>query len=52
VVLADVVAAGGAADVPYLTIEDVRERLPAEAIREWESRFEAEVEAARRLRNL
>jgi flavin reductase (DIM6/NTAB) family NADH-FMN oxidoreductase RutF len=50
VVLADVVAAGRAADLPYLTIEDVRERLPAEAMREWARRYEAEVEAAHRLR--
>jgi flavin reductase (DIM6/NTAB) family NADH-FMN oxidoreductase RutF len=51
VVLADVVAAGGAAEVPFLTIEDVRERLPAAVMQEWERRFEAEVSAARRLRS-
>lgn len=50
VVLADVVAAGGAAESPFLTIEDVRERLPAEAMEEWARRYEAEVEAARRSR--
>jgi flavin reductase (DIM6/NTAB) family NADH-FMN oxidoreductase RutF len=52
IVLGDVVAAGGAAETEFLTIEDVRDRLPADAMREWARRFEAEVIAARRLREL
>jgi flavin reductase (DIM6/NTAB) family NADH-FMN oxidoreductase RutF len=52
IVLGDVVTAGGAAGAEYLTIEDARERLPVEAMDEWARRFEAEVAAARRLRNL
>jgi flavin reductase (DIM6/NTAB) family NADH-FMN oxidoreductase RutF len=52
IVLGDVVAAGGSAETEFLTIADARERLPAETIREWERRFEAEMAAARRLRNL
>jgi flavin reductase (DIM6/NTAB) family NADH-FMN oxidoreductase RutF len=52
IVLGDVVAAGGATDAEYLTIEDARERLPAEAMDEWARRFETEVAAARRLRNV
>jgi flavin reductase (DIM6/NTAB) family NADH-FMN oxidoreductase RutF len=52
IVLGDVVAAGGAADTEFLTIEDARERLPAEAMDEWARRFETEVSAARRLRNV
>jgi len=52
VVLGDVVASGGASRVDFLTIEDVRERLPAQVMDEWARRFEAEVAAARRLRGL
>jgi hypothetical protein len=52
VVLGDVVAAGGAADTEFLTIDDARARLPAEVLRQWAERFEAEVIAARRLRNI
>ena len=50
IVLADVVAAGGATNTPALTIEHVRERLSSDAMRDWERRHEAELEAARRLR--
>lgn len=50
VVLADVVASGGQAEAEFLTIDDVRERLPADVMREWARRYEAEVIAARRLR--
>jgi len=52
IVLGDVVAAGGATETEFLTIDDVRDRLPEEAMREWAGRFEAEVIAARRLREL
>lgn len=52
IVLGDVVASGGSADAEFLTIDDVRERLPAEVVDEWARRFEAEVAAARRLRSL
>lgn len=52
IVLGDVVAADGVAETEFLTIEEVRDRLPAEAMREWARRFEAEVTAARRLREL
>jgi flavin reductase (DIM6/NTAB) family NADH-FMN oxidoreductase RutF len=51
VVLGDVVASGGTPDAEFLTIADARERLPAEAMREWERRYEAEVITARRLRS-
>lgn len=50
IVLADVVAAGGRPQAPFLTIDDVREQLSADAFRRWNKRREAEVEAARRLR--
>jgi flavin reductase (DIM6/NTAB) family NADH-FMN oxidoreductase RutF len=50
IVLADVVAAGGTPNAPFLTIEHIRERLPADTKRAWEQRYEAEVEAARNLR--
>jgi flavin reductase (DIM6/NTAB) family NADH-FMN oxidoreductase RutF len=50
IVLADVVAAGGATNAPVLTIEHVRECLSSEAMRDWERRHEAELEAARRAR--
>ena len=42
IVLGDVVAAGGASDTEFLTIEYARERLPAEVLDEWARRFEAE----------
>jgi flavin reductase (DIM6/NTAB) family NADH-FMN oxidoreductase RutF len=50
IVLADVVAAGGAANAPFLTIEHVRERLSPAVTREWERRYRDEVQAARRAR--
>ncbi len=50
IVLADVVAAGGRPQAPFLTIDDVREQLSADAFRRWNKRREAEMEAARRLR--
>lgn len=50
IVLADVVAAGGATNAPVLTIEYVREWLSSDAMRDWERRREAEVAAARRAR--
>jgi flavin reductase (DIM6/NTAB) family NADH-FMN oxidoreductase RutF len=50
IVLADVVAAGGATNAPFLTIEHVRDWLSSDAMREWERRHESEVAAARRLR--
>ena len=50
IVLADVVAASGATDIPYLTIEHVRERLSPDARRAWAERYQAEVEAARSAR--
>jgi flavin reductase (DIM6/NTAB) family NADH-FMN oxidoreductase RutF len=50
IVLGDVVASGGTAEAEFLTIDDARERLPAEVLREWARRFESEVAAARRLR--
>jgi flavin reductase (DIM6/NTAB) family NADH-FMN oxidoreductase RutF len=49
-VLADVVAGARLKDEGFLTIEHVRERLPAEWLTEWERRYEEEVRAARRLR--
>jgi flavin reductase (DIM6/NTAB) family NADH-FMN oxidoreductase RutF len=52
IALADVVAAGGAANAPFLTIEHVRERLSADDMRAWERRYQAEVEAARRMRRV
>jgi flavin reductase (DIM6/NTAB) family NADH-FMN oxidoreductase RutF len=52
IVLADVVAGGGATNAPVLTIVHVRERLSSDAMRAWEQRYEAEVRAARRLRGL
>jgi flavin reductase (DIM6/NTAB) family NADH-FMN oxidoreductase RutF len=50
IVLADVVAAGGATNAPVLTIEHVRESLSSDAMRDWERRHEAEVAAARSAR--
>jgi flavin reductase (DIM6/NTAB) family NADH-FMN oxidoreductase RutF len=50
VVVADVVAGRRLRDVPVLTIEHVRERLPAEWLEEWERRRERELEDARRFR--
>ena len=51
IVLADVIAAGGATNAPFLTIEHVRERLSPDAMRAWERRREAEVQAARGARH-
>jgi flavin reductase (DIM6/NTAB) family NADH-FMN oxidoreductase RutF len=50
IVLADVVDGARLRDAPYLTIELVRERLPAEWAAEWELRRERELEDARRFR--
>ena len=50
VVVADVVAGRRLRDVPVLTIEHVRERLPADWLEEWERRRERELEDARRFR--
>jgi flavin reductase (DIM6/NTAB) family NADH-FMN oxidoreductase RutF len=50
VVLADVVAGERLRDDPFLTIEDVRERMPPEWEAEWRARLEEELRAARALR--
>jgi flavin reductase (DIM6/NTAB) family NADH-FMN oxidoreductase RutF len=50
VVVADVVGGAQLRTVPVLTIEFVRERLPAEWLAEWEVRRERELEDARRFR--
>lgn len=52
IVVGDVVASGGTPEAEFLTIDDARERLPAEVLGEWARRFESEVLAARRLRDL
>jgi flavin reductase (DIM6/NTAB) family NADH-FMN oxidoreductase RutF len=52
IVVADVVAGTRTRELEFLTIEDVRERMPAEWLAEWERRYEEEVRAARRLRGL
>jgi flavin reductase (DIM6/NTAB) family NADH-FMN oxidoreductase RutF len=49
-VLADVVAGARLRDEPFLTIEDVRERMPPEWEVEWQLRLEDELREARRLR--
>lgn len=50
IVVADVVTGKRLRDEPFLTIEDVRNRLPAEWVAEWEERRERELEDARRFR--
>lgn len=50
IVLADVVAGARLRDEPFLTIEDVRERMPPEWEAEWQRRLEDELREARRLR--
>ena len=50
IVVADVVAGTRLSAAPVLTIEYVRERLPADWLAEWEARREREVEDARRFR--
>lgn len=50
VVLADVVAGARLQENEFLTIERVRERLPAEWLAEWERRYEEELRETRRLR--
>jgi flavin reductase (DIM6/NTAB) family NADH-FMN oxidoreductase RutF len=50
IVVADIVGGERFHDVPVLTIDAVRERLPREWAEEWERRLEAELAAARRHR--
>lgn len=50
IVLADVVGGARLRAAPLLTIDYVRERLPAEWLAEWEQRRERELEDARRFR--
>ena len=50
VVVADVVGGARRRDTPPLTIEDARERLPADWLAEWELRRERELDDARRFR--
>ena len=50
VVLADVVGGGHRENEEFLTIEQVRARLPAEWLAEWELRYETELREARKLR--
>lgn len=50
IVLADVVAGAQLRDEPFLTIEQVQERMPPEWQAEWEARLETELREARRLR--
>jgi flavin reductase (DIM6/NTAB) family NADH-FMN oxidoreductase RutF len=50
IVLADVVAGARLRDEPFLTIEDVRKRMPPEWEVEWQQRLEDELREARRLR--
>jgi flavin reductase (DIM6/NTAB) family NADH-FMN oxidoreductase RutF len=49
-VLGDAVAADRLRDVPVLTIERVRERLPVNWLDEWDRRLEVEIREARRRR--
>ena len=51
ILLADVVAGGRLRAEPFLTIDSVRERLPAEWLAEWEARYQQELQEARRLRD-
>jgi flavin reductase (DIM6/NTAB) family NADH-FMN oxidoreductase RutF len=51
IVLADVVEGARLRDEPFLTIEEARERMPAEWQLEWELRLERELSEARRLRS-
>jgi flavin reductase (DIM6/NTAB) family NADH-FMN oxidoreductase RutF len=50
IVLADIVAGARLREEPFLTIEDVRERMPPEWEAEWQARLEDELREARRLR--
>jgi flavin reductase (DIM6/NTAB) family NADH-FMN oxidoreductase RutF len=50
IMLAEVVAGARLREEPFLTIEDVQERMPPEWEVEWKARLEDELRAARRLR--